>query len=575
MDYGKDLLALTPFFVGVAAAVLVVLVDAFHRTEKPRTYVAYLAFIGLGLVGIAAMAVGLWLPPTEAFGGMYYHDRFTSFLTVLFSIGAMVTVAVSPKYLRENSAERGEYYALIILAVTGMILMAGAGDLIMIFLGIEVMSVSVYVLVGFFRYSGKAAEASMKYFFLGAFASAVFLYGAALVFGATGSTGLEAIGAAVQSATQDGTGTIVHLLNGGGQELDPLFSIGMMLILVGLGFKIALVPFHMWTPDAYEGAPASSVAFMATAVKAAGFAALLRLAFTAFGPEVARIDTGGWVQILFYLSLLTVIVGNVLAIVQDNLQRMLAYSSIAHAGYALIGLVGAGAMTGVVDADQTMVLGHLGSASVLFYLLAYTFATAGAFGVLAYLGSKRAEVKTYDDLNGLGYKYPAMGAFMVIFMLSSAGIPPTAGFVGKFYVFQTAVTASGEVGNNSFLYLVIAAVLASLAGAYYYLRVIVRLYMAPAKRETPALQSYFAKWVLAGCAAATIIAGVLPSVFMKASRSAAASMSDVGVSYDFSDVSVIATRPPRGYNPVKPDKDEKNQGEADTAPEGEAKAGGE
>jgi NADH-quinone oxidoreductase subunit N len=268
---------------------------------------------------------------------------------MLFASAAAVAIALSPRYLRSHLTERGEYYALIMLAVTGMMLMGASGDLVMVFLGIEVMSVCVYVLVGFFRSSGRSAEGAMKYFFLGAFASAVFLYGVALIYGITGSTKLTAISQAIQASMISGDSVLVRAATTGDlttQGLDPLLLIGMVLILAGMAFKIALVPFHMWTPDAYEGAPSSSVGFMATAVKAAGFGALIRILFIGFGPAATRIYAFGWVQILYYLAIITIIVGNLVAISQTSVKRMLAYSSIAHAGYALIGVVASGYLDG-------------------------------------------------------------------------------------------------------------------------------------------------------------------------------------------------------------------------------------
>ena len=502
----QDFLALLPFLVTLCGAILVILVDAFHDTEQRRTYVANLATTGMFMTLMSVVYVANSVPPGPAFGGMIFHDHFSSFLNGIFALSGMLTIMLSPRYLSEHRSERGEYYSLIMLAVTGMMLMAAAGDLLMIFLGIEVMSVSVYVLVGFFRSEKRSTEASMKYFFLGAFASAILLYGIALIYGTTGATNLRDIGNAISLSVQHQDNILVQATYGedayAGTQLDPLFLIGVLMLLVGMGFKIALAPFHMWTPDAYEGAPSTSAGFMATAVKAAGFGALIRILILALGSPFTSTHAFGWVPVLFTLAAITIVVGNLIALTQTSVKRMLAYSSVAHAGYALIGVVSAG-----YNLD-----GGLGNASVLFYLLTYTFATLGAFGVLAYLSRRGREVESYDDLAGLAYRYPWLGVGMTIFMLSSAGLPPTAGFIGKFYVFKTAVMAGSAHDNNSFIVLVVVAVLASLAGAFYYLRVIVMMYMKTPEREplTAPEQGFAARLALIVCAAGTLILGVFP-----------------------------------------------------------------
>jgi NADH-quinone oxidoreductase subunit N len=509
-----DMLALLPFFMALGFALIVTLLDAFHRSDQPRAYVAHIAVIGMLMTVGSVWWVSGDMTARAAFGGLIYHDRFSSFLNILFASAAATAIALSPRYLRSHLSERGEYYALIMLAVTGMMLMGSSGDLVMIFLGIEVMSICVYVLVGFFRSSERSAEGAMKYFFLGAFASGIFLYGVALVYGTTGSTKLTAVADAIRLSMTSGDGVLVRAalndLNLASQTLDPLLVIGMLLIIAGMAFKIALVPFHMWTPDAYDGAPSSSVGFMATAVKAAGFGALIRILFIGFEPAAARLYAFGWVQVLFYLAIITIVVGNLVALTQSSVKRMLAYSSIAHAGYALIGVTSAGYISGQ----------GAGNASVLFYLLTYTFTTLGAFGVLTYLSRREQEVESFDDLAGLGHRYPAMGAMLTIFMLSSAGIPPTAGFVGKFHVFQMAMTAGASQDNRYFFWLVVIAALASLAGMYYYLRVVVALYMKPARRELTVERSPLAATTLAICAILTLWMGIYPKPFLDLSHRA-------------------------------------------------------
>jgi NADH-quinone oxidoreductase subunit N len=337
----------------------------------------------------------------------------------------------------------------------------------------------------------------------------------------------------------------------GATSLDPLFFIGMLLLLVALAFKIALVPFHMWTPDAYTGAPTAVVGFMATAVKAAGFAALIRVLFIALGPEPARIGAFGWVNILYWLAAITIVVGNLLAIAQNQLKRMLAYSSIAHAGYALVGVLAAGYIGAGVGDDAS--LGHLGNASVLFYLAAYALGVLGAFGLLSYLNRDGEDVQTYDDLDGFGVKHPALGLAMTVFMLSSAGFPATAGFVAKFFVFESAVTVSQQTGDPSFIYLVVLAVLASVAGAYYYLRVVVHMYMRPARGELGTAKHAPAATVIAICALGALLLGLYPSPVISQARKAMDQFQGVEGWMPFRGIELQ----PGGLNAEKAEPDEK------------------
>jgi NADH-quinone oxidoreductase subunit N len=349
----------------------------------------------------------------------------------------------------------------LLFATVGMMLMAAGGDLVIIFLGLELLSISTYVMAGFRRTDLRSNESSMKYFILGSFSSAFLLYGIALVYGATGSTNLAAIARVATTR-------------------NPLLLAGIGFLIVGLGFKAAVAPFHMWTPDVYEGAPLPVTAYMSVAAKAAAFAALLRVLFSAFGNERLVPD---WSIVLAVIAVITMVVGNVLAIWQDNLKRLLAYSSIAHAGYILVGVVAAS---------------PLGAASVMFYTLAYTFMNLGAFAVLMLLGRSGAENAGIDNYRGLAARRPLMALAMALFMLSLSGIPPTAGFVGKFYLFQAAVQAG-------WTWLAVVGVLASVVSVYYYLRVIVAMYMQESEQELGPLPR--ARW--AGTAAALAAAGVL------------------------------------------------------------------
>src|SRR5882762_2119719 len=337
-------------------------------------------------------------------------------------------------YLRRRGQESGEFYILVLFAAVGMVIMASANDLIVIFLGLETMSLSLYVLAGFFRSRIEAGEASMKYFLLGAFASGFFVYGIALIYGATGSTNLDKLGVAVA----------------GGAGRDPLLLIGFGLLVVGFGFKISSVPFHMWTADVYEGAPTSVTALIATGSKAAAFAALVRVLLQSLRPL-----QGEWTWLFWGLAVLSMTLGNVVAIAQQNLKRLLAYSSIAHVGYMLIGIVAGGS---------------LGNGAVLFYLLVYTFTTAGAFGVILLLERGGEEAVGIDDTAGLATRHPLAALALALFLLSLVGIPPTAGFVGKFYLFGAAV-------RSGYIWLAVIGVLNSAVAAYYYLRLIVFMYI--------------------------------------------------------------------------------------------------
>jgi NADH-quinone oxidoreductase subunit N len=412
----------------------------------------------------------------SAFGGMVSVDGFAVFLNVLFLVSGIIAIAIAYDYLKRTNIERGEYYTLLLFSIAGMMLMAIAADLIIVFLALEMLSLPLYVLAGFARPRSESEEASLKYFLLGAYAGGFVVYGVALVFGATGSTALSSVVASV---------------NSGGANL-VLLSVGAALILIGLGFKVAAVPFHMWTPDVYQGAPSSVTGFMAVGAKAGGFAALFRafmIAFPALGSDL--------VPVMWTLAALTMILGNILAIAQTNIKRLLAYSSIAHAGYIFMALVPFNQEDVAADAV----------ASGLFYLAAYALTNFAAWSVVIALERVQSQATdapraglTLDDYAGLGRKHPALAAVMAVAMLSFIGVPPTLGFVGKFYLFRT-VLEGGFVG------LALIGVITSLISAYYYLRVIVIMYMRdgePVARIEPWLRL---------TAYGTALATVLLSIF--------------------------------------------------------------
>jgi NADH-quinone oxidoreductase subunit N len=396
-------------------------------------------------------------------------DGFSVFVNSLLLVSGLLGVALAYGYVKRMGIERGEYYSLMLFSICGMMLMAQAADLIVVFLALELLSLPLYVLSAFARPKAKSEESGLKYFLLGAFSSGFVLYGIALVYGATGSTALSGIVAAVSAGTPG-----------------LLLTIGAALILVGLGFKVAAVPFHMWTPDVYQGAPTAVTAFMASGAKIAGFAALLRVFATAF-PSLAVDVT----PVLWAISALTMIVGNLIAISQSDIKRMLAYSSIAHAGYILMAFVPYG------NPDVAPV----SIAAGLFYLVAYAVTNFGAWGVVIALEQKEDKGLEITDYAGLGRKYPALAAAMTIFMLSLTGFPPTLGLVGKFYLFR-AVLSGGYVG------LAIIGVLTSLISAYYYLRVVVTMYMQEGEPETE--REFWLGFATAGTALVTVIVSLVP-----------------------------------------------------------------
>ena len=398
----------------------------------------------VSLLTLAAASWCVWQvrdAKRSLFEGMFVHDGFTVFFTLLFCGITAVSVLLSWDYVKRTRINHAEYYALLLCATLGMIVMAASKDLITIFIGLELMSLALYVLVGFRRARLESNEAALKYFLLGAFSTGFLLYGIALLYGATGTTNL---------------GTMTAFLADTPLLGNPLLMLGSLLLLVGFAFKIAAVPFHMWTPDAYEGAPTTVTAYMSVGAKAAAFAALLRVVLGALAD--IQVD---WRPILTWLAILTMTVGNVTALLQNNLKRMLAYSSIAHAGYVLVAVVAGG---------------RDGASAALFYLAVYSLMNLGAFGLLSLLGKGREERVLMADVAGLGFRQPFLGIAMAVFMLSLGGIPPMAGFMGKVYVFSVAVDAG-------LIPLVIVGVLNSVVSIFYYLRVTVAMYMQEPQGE--------------------------------------------------------------------------------------------
>ncbi len=432
----QDLYAISPLIVLVTWATLLILVDVYIiRDRNGGTPI----LAALGLLVAMGFAIAQTGQQYTAFNGMAVVDGFAIFLQVLFLGSGLVGIALAYNYLQRMGIERSEYYILLLYSISGMMLMAIAADLIVVFLALELLSIPLYVLAGFGRPKVEPEEAALKYFLLGAFAGGFVVYGIALAFGATATTSLAGI---------------VQAVNAGSANL-TLLSIGAALILIGLGFKVAAVPFHMWTPDVYQGAPSAVTAFMSVGAKAGGFAALLRVFVSAL-PELAA-DLS---PVLWVLAALTMILGNVVAIAQGNIKRLLAYSSIAHAGYILMALVVFGNTQ--VSSDAV--------AAALFYLVAYAVTSFGAWAVVIALEKAEQKGLALDDYAGLGRKYPGLAAAMAVFMLSFTGVPPTLGFVGKLYLFRTVL-------EGGFIWLAVIGVLTSLVSAYYYLRIVVIMYM--------------------------------------------------------------------------------------------------
>jgi NADH-quinone oxidoreductase subunit N len=466
---------IAPELILSAFGLAILLVGVFASGRKNEL----LGYISLAGIIIALLfTINLMGTSVHGFSNMIAADGFGVFFKIIFLIIAGLTVLISIGYTRRFDIPIGEYYALILFATVGMMVMAAGTSLLTIFLGLETMSISIYVLAGIIRGDRKSIESAIKYFILGAFATGFMLYGMALVYGSTGSIILEEISAFFTSKPE--------------QLRSPMVIIAIGLLTIGFGFKVATVPFHMWTPDVYEGAPTSITAFMATGVKAAGFAGFVRVFFSAL--QAYQPD---WIAIMWILAVATMTVGNVVALVQDNIKRMLAYSSIAHAGYILVAFVAGN---------------DLGMASILFYLLVYAFMNIGAFSIVILLGKRGEENVMISDYAGIGFKYPLLGVSMTIFILSMAGIPPLGGFMGKLYVFSAAVKAK-------YYWLAIIGVLNSAVSVYYYLRVTVLMYFREPEREITGLTFSLASVVAVIIAIGGILyTGIFPASVLTLAR---------------------------------------------------------
>jgi NADH-quinone oxidoreductase subunit N len=434
--------AIVPVLVIALGGLVVLLAESF-RMKHERMPIAGLPLIVL--VGAGVASVFLWDRNATSFG-VVTADNYALFVNMVIVLVGMLTVFFSSQTIERDGLPAGEFYALMLFSIVGMMLMVQATDLLLLFLALETMSIAVYVLTGIRRDQATSTEAAFKYFLLGAFASSFFLYGIAFTYGVTGSTRLTAVGQFVSAQSMIG---------------NPMILIALALLLVGFAFKISAVPFHMWTPDAYEGAPSAVTGFMSTGVKAAAFAAFVRVFLAAFDPLRHE-----WWIVLWVIAAATMIVGTVVGVAQTNVKRMLAYSSIAHGGYLLVALLSAN---------------DVGKGAVLFYLLAYAVTNLGAFGVIAVLESAEGANDNVRDYAGLWDAHPALAALMTLFLLSLGGFPPLAGFIAKWYVFSAAVKA-GYTG------LAVIGVLTSVVSVFFYLRIVVMMYMTPAD-SSPRLPS--------------------------------------------------------------------------------------
>ncbi|MGH9536853.1 MAG: NADH-quinone oxidoreductase subunit N [Terriglobales bacterium] len=474
LPQGIEYVRILPEIILSLFGMAIMLIDPLVDERGSRQLIGWIALTG----SLAAIAATLYQShyPGTGFWGMVQVDSFSVFFHLVVTGVTAVVILTSYEYMEVQQIRAGEYYGLILLGAVGMCLMSSAVELVLIFIALEISSISTYVLAGFRRRAAISSEASLKYFLLGSFATAFFLYGVALMFGATGSTSIAVIGGVLRSG-----------------QIPLLAYAGVALMFVGLGFKVAAAPFHVWTPDVYEGAPAPVVGFMSTAPKAAVFAVLLRIMFEANAP--------GRVWLIWVAAALSMTLGNVGALVQQNVKRLLAYSSIAHAGYLLVAFAA---------------LPDNGIPAAMFYTASYAAMNVGAFAVVSHFAGAGERRVTLDDYAGLGRRSPLLAATLTIFLLSLIGIPMTGGFFAKFYVFSAALQAN-LVG------LTIIGVLNSAVGAYYYLRIIVMMYMREARDDTPvAPVSASLGTALAISVVATLYLGILPGrVLEHASRSAA------------------------------------------------------
>ncbi len=465
MDILSDLSVLRPeLWMSIAGMLILLLELVFRRKE----YLAFLAVLFIGMVFYGMITA----PQGYAFNKMYVSDTFSIFFKIIFLLSAILVILLSLRYLRMEGIHHGEYYSLIMFATTGMMLMASSSDLILLYLGLELMSVSTFILAGFKRHDMRSNESALKYYLLASFSTAILLYGISFLYLVSGTTNITEL-----------TSRLSYVPF----RENPYLYISLVFILTAFAFKIALVPFHMWSPDVYEGAPTPVTAFMSVGPKAAGFSIIARVFMVALGSLSLE-----WKTILIILSILTMAVGNILAITQTNIKRMLAYSSIAHSGYAILGII-AGTYEGL--------------SSTMNYILIYAFMNLGAFGIVTLMNTRLSKGEELSDYEGLAKKHPYYALLMLIFMFSLTGIPPTGGFIGKFYLFMSVI-------NAGYTYLAVIAVIMSAVSAYFYLRVVMLMYMKEPEKEITIEPGTLERIAVLISAIMVIITGIMPSYFV-------------------------------------------------------------
>ena len=459
-----DLISLAPVLVLAVFGMMVLITDLF--IGKDKSILVFMSLTGLLMAAISSLAK--FNLPVHSFNGAYVVDHLSVFFTFIFCISSAMAILLSVDFNKREEIKVGEYYSLILFCTLGMVVLASSTDMIMIFLGIEIISISLYILAGVRRKDIKSNEAALKYFLLGAFATGFLLYGMALIYGSTGSTKLAIIS---------------KVISGGQIISEPLMIMGVVLLIIGFSFKVAAVPFHMWAPDVYQGAPTPVTAFMAVGPKAASLAAFYRVMTEAM-PQLSY----SWEILLCIVSVLSMFIGNLGAIMQTNIKRLIAFSSVSHVGYLLIAIIAKNSLS---------------SSSLMFYMLTYAFMIFGVFGIVVLLGRKGDENLEIENYSGLAYKHPIIALTMTIFLLSLGGLPPLAGFVAKFYIFSAAL-------NEGYLILVIIAVLNSAISFYYYLKVIVFMYMKEPVKPLNVTLSPMTLLVIAISVFGTIQLGIYP-----------------------------------------------------------------
>ena len=484
-------LAISPFLVVALGGLTVMMVDAFVKRKDEFALLPAVILCGGGALSAAMLLNGVPAETPELLSPYLSVDAMSHLLNLIICMGSALCALLAGGYLGEQGLERYDFYVVLIFCAFGAMVLSAAIDLVSIFLGLETMSLGVYALVAYRRGNRRAIEGAIKYFLLGSFAAAIFLFGSALLYGATGHTDLGGIGAAIAADKADAR----------------LVMLAMFMVVAGLAFKVSAVPFHMWTPDAYEGAVTPATTFMAAVVKAAAFAVMVRVLVVGFGDPVSAGATSGWPPALAVLAAITMIYGNIAAVYQSSVKRMLAYSSIAHAGYILVGVV------------AIFRVGNTAVSAVLFYLMAYTVSNVLAFGSLIVMGTRGREAVSYEDLAGAGRRHPLAALPFVVGVLSLMGFPPTAGFFGKYYIFNAAVQAGGGM-----IWLVILGVLTSAVAAYYYFRVVVYLFMKQPEPEAPLAVPMRSGYVVAALIASAffvVMMGIQPGDYLAMALSAA------------------------------------------------------